>query len=126
MHDAEQNSAGQPNFEIQSIPHHAEAEKISVVMDGREVARLFLYYLTNDQHSAPFVFCEDWFVEEGYRSHGLGKFLAVEAIKRAQEKKCYKIVANSRFGKPHVHRLLESSGYRKHGFEFRVDISGDS
>ncbi|MGX1565480.1 GNAT family N-acetyltransferase [Streptomyces sp. NPDC055506] len=126
MDEIGKHSAGQPGFEVQSVPHHAEAEKISVVMNGREVARLFLYYLTNEQHSASFVFCEDWFVEEGYRNHGLGKILAVEAIRRARERKCYKVVANSRFGKENVHRLLESSGYRKHGFEFRVDIDGDS
>ncbi|SEN89583.1 GNAT family N-acetyltransferase [Actinacidiphila rubida] len=115
------DSSPTPEPRISVLPHPAEAERISVCIDGREVGHLLLYYMTNDQHSEPCTFCEDWFVEEQYRKQGIGELLAREAIRKSREHGCYKVIANSRFGRDHVHRLLEACGYTKHGYEFRVD-----
>jgi len=96
--------------------------KFFIEQDGEEVARAFLYLLKNDLHEEPFGFMEDVFVDENYRSQGLGTKIVEELIKTAKEKKCYKLIATSRYARPKVHILYERLGFKDQGKEFRVNF----
>ena len=74
----------------------ARGIRFSIAGPGGEMARAYLYIMTNDLHDAPFGLLEDVFVAESERGSGLGTALVNEAIAAAREAGCYKLVATSR------------------------------
>jgi GNAT superfamily N-acetyltransferase len=96
--------------------------KFEYVVDGKRVGRAFLFIIYNDLHQKPYGLLEDVFVEEEYRGKGIGKELVKQVIKKAKEIGCYKLIATSRFEREHVHRLYENLGFKKWGYEFRLDL----
>jgi GNAT superfamily N-acetyltransferase len=109
-------------IEIHSVKQNLKGVK-SIALDGeKEAGRTYIYFLRNDLHEKPFAFIEDVFVEKEYRGQGLGSRLVEEAIDRAKEEGCYKVVLTSRYSKPEVHQLYEKAGFVDHGKEFRIDL----
>ncbi len=96
--------------------------KFEYMIDGKPVGRAFLFIIYNDLHQKPYGLLEDVFVEEEYRSRGIGKELVKQVIKKAKELGCYKLIATSRFEREYVHRLYENLGFKKWGYEFRLDL----
>lgn len=90
---------------------------------GREVARTYLYVMTNDLHAEPFGYIEDVFVEPRYRGGGLVTRLHEMALSEARRHGCYKIVLSSRSDKPEVHAMYKHLGYEAHGVAFRLDLT---
>jgi len=100
----------------------AEGIRFSIKRDGNEIARAFLYLMTNDLHEKPFGLMEDVFVDESKRDEGLGTRLVDEIVKAAKESRCYKLIATSRDSRPKVHDLYRRLGFADHGREFRMDL----
>ena len=98
----------------------AKGIRFSIDADGREVARAYLYLMTNDLHAEPFGLLEDVYVDESQRGSGLGTAIVKEVIAAARELGCYKLIATSRASRPKVHELYERLGFEKHGVEFRI------
>lgn len=100
------------------------ARGIRFSIDGAsgEVARAYLYIMTNDLHDAPFGLLEDVFVAESERGGGLGTALVNEVIAAARGAGCYKLVATSRALRPKVHELYERLGFTNYGIEFRMNL----
>src|SRR5262245_18912939 len=92
----------------------ARGFRFSIDADGREVARAYLYLMTNDLHAAPFGLLEDVYVDESQRGGGLGTAIVKEVISAARELGCYKLIATSRASRPKVHELYERLGFEKH------------
>jgi GNAT superfamily N-acetyltransferase len=96
--------------------------KLSIEENGKEVARAFLYVLTNELHKEPFGLMEDVFVEEEFRGKGLGTMIVKALIEEAKRTGCYKLIATSRYSRENVHTLYERLGFKDHGKEFRIDF----
>jgi len=109
-------------MEIQTTEISATGVKLFIEQDGREVARAYLYLMTNDLHKEPFGLMEDVHVEESMRGQGLGTQLITKLIELAKERGCYKLIATSRYSRPNVHALYEKLGWKDHGKEFRIDF----
>ncbi len=102
----------------------ARGIRFSVNGPSGEVARGYLYVMTNDLHVEPFGLLEDVFVDESERGSGLGTALVQEVIAAAREAGCYKLVATSRASRPKVHELYERLGFANYGIEFRINLAG--
>lgn len=100
----------------------AKAVKFEVFDGKKSVGRIFLYLVYNGLHKRPYGFLEDLFVEEEYRSQGLGTSLIKAAIKEAKKLKSYKILATSRMERQKIHDYYERLGFKKYGFEFRMEL----
>ena len=96
--------------------------KFEYMIDGKRVGRAFLFIIYNDLHQKPYGLLEDVFVEEKYRGKGIGKELIKRVIEKAKELGCYKLIATSRFEREMVHKLYENLGFKKWGYEFRLDL----
>jgi GNAT superfamily N-acetyltransferase len=96
--------------------------KISVEENGKEIGRCFIYLIKNDLHKKPYALLEDVFVDENYREKGIGTKLVKKAIELAKELNCYKIIATSRFERENIHEWYQKLGFKKYGFEFRIDL----
>lgn len=110
-------------MEIQTKEISASGVKLFVEKDGKEVARAYLYLMTNDLHNHPFGFMEDVMVDESLRGQGIGTEIVNALVAEAKRRGCYKIIATSRHSRPKVHELYESLGWKDHGKEFRIDFS---
>lgn len=109
-------------MDIQHKDIDATGIKFYVQQNEKEVARAYLYILTNDLHKRPFGFMEDVFVDEAIRGQGVGSGLVQRVIDEARQKNCYKLICTSRYKKPKVHELYEALGLKNHGKEFRIDF----
>ncbi len=101
----------------------AHGIKITIEENGEEVARGYLYIMTNDLHTKPFAFMEDVFVVESLRGKGYGKKIVQELIEDAKREGCYKLIGTSRFERDNVHKFYEEFGFIKYGYEFRMNLT---
>jgi len=109
-------------MEIQQKEVNPSGIKFYVAVQEREIARAYLYILTNDLHPSPFGFMEDVFVDESLRGSGYGTSLVERIIEEAMVRGCYKLICTSRHGKDKVHGLYEKLGFVRQGLEFRIDF----
>lgn len=109
-------------MKIIAVPVAARGFKLIRQECGRELARAYVFFLKNDLHPRPFALLEDVFVHESSRGQGLGREIVAEAVARAKEAGCYKIIATSRHARPAVHDLYRSLGFVDHGKEFRLGL----
>ena len=100
----------------------SKAFRIAVHENNKEVGRAFLYLIYNNLHSNPYGLVEDVFVNEEFRGKGVGTLLMKKLVEEAKNHKCYKLLATSRHERENVHKLYEKVGFKKHGFEFRIDF----
>jgi len=99
-----------------------KAIKIFVEEKDKEIGRCFIYIIKNDLHEEPYALLEDVFVDENFRGKGIGTELVKRAIEFARKLNCYKIIATSRFGRENIHEWYQKLGFKKFGFEFRMDL----
>ncbi len=102
---------------------HARGIRFSINGASGEIARAYLYVMTNDLHTEPFGLLEDVFVDESQRGSGLGAALVQEVIAAARAAGCYKLIATSRASRPKVHELYERLGFENYGLEFRMSLA---
>jgi len=100
----------------------SRAIKIEIYKENEKIGRCFLYLIKNDLHKEPYCLLEDVFIEEKFRGKGYGSFLVKRAIELAKNYGCYKIIATSRFERENVHKFYENLGFKKFGYEFRIDL----
>lgn len=96
--------------------------KFSMVHEGKEVGRAYLYILKNDLHKQPFGFAEDLFLDEPLRGKGYGPQLMQAVLNEAKKRNCYKMIGTCRHTKPGLHKLYQKYGLRNQGLEFRIDF----
>ena len=109
-------------LEIKAETVEAKGIRLSIIETEREIARAYLYIMHNDLHSEPFALLEDVYVAESQRGTGLGTKLVKQAIAKAKELGCYKLIATSRKSRPRVHQLYLKLGFEERGLEFRIDF----
>ncbi len=93
------------------------------IKDGKKVVgRAFLYVIKNDLHERPYGLLEDLFVSEAFRGQGLGRALLSRVLTEAKRLKLYKIVGTSRTSRAAVHAMYIKFGFKKYGYEFRINL----
>lgn len=97
--------------------------RFSLIAEGEELGRAWLYILHNDLHKEPFGFIEDVYVDARCRGKGYGTELVEALIDEAKREGCYKIVLTSRNTKPEVHRFYAKFGFEEWGKEFRLPLA---
>ena len=96
--------------------------KFLILEENKEVTRARLYVLKNDLHPEPFGFIEDVYVKKDCQGKGYGTKIIKLLIEKAKECKCYKLICTSRLTKPGVHDFYDKLGFKKYGYEFRIDF----
>jgi len=96
--------------------------RCSLKKGEKEAGRAYLFLIRNELHSAPYGLLEDVYVEEQFRSSGIGTELVQTVINLARELGCYKLIATSRIERGEVHEWYEGLGFLRYGYEFRLDF----
>jgi ribosomal protein S18 acetylase RimI-like enzyme len=71
---------------------------------------------------APSAIVEDVAVAPDSQGQGIGQAMMRFAMRKAQEKNCYKIVLSSNAKRTRAHAFYETLGFERHGFSFRVQL----
>lgn len=98
------------------------SDVIIAKVNGAIVGAGIIFYLKNPGHEKPFAFLEGVVVDNKTRGKGIGTALSQKAINLAKSKKCYKIVFTSGMDRADIHKFYENLGFKKWGFEFRMDL----
>jgi len=98
------------------------AFRFSIEEDDKEVARGYLFIITNDQEKGPYGLMEDVFVDDSKRGQGYGTKILNKLIQEAKNQNCYKLIGTSRNERPKVHELYLNLGFKDYGKEFRMDL----
>ena len=96
--------------------------QFSIKEDGCIVGWAFLVVIQNNRHAEPYGLLENVYVEKVHRGKGFGTVLVNTVIEHAREIGCYKIIAQSRYGKEEVHKMYKSFNFTDHGKNFRIDL----
>ncbi len=107
---------------IKKIKKSSHAIKFEIKSGAKTVGRIYLYVIKNDLHTRPYGLLEDLFVNEEVRGQGIGTTLVNTAIDEAKKRKLYKLVGTSRMLREHLHAFYERYGFKKYGWEFRMDL----
>ena len=91
--------------------------------EGKIVGSGLIFYLNNPGHATPFAFLEGIVVDDNVRGKGIGTALSKKAIELAKQKGCYKIIFTSGMDRKEIHQFYENLGFKKWGFEFRMDLN---
>ena len=98
-------------------------KKLTITKDGKEIARVYLYFIRNELHEKPYALMEDLFVQEEFRGQGLGKQMVKAAVEEAKKEGCYKVICTSRYEREQVHKMYQNLGFNDYGKEFRINIA---
>jgi len=96
--------------------------KIVAEENGKEIGGCFIYLIKNRLHEELYALLEDVYVDKNFRGRGIGTELVRKAIELAKNLNCYKIIAISRFGREKIHEWYQNLGFKKFGFEFRMEL----
>lgn len=120
-------------YRVKSLPKNA-AEALTKVLDseycsvlvakdnGKVVASVFIFYLPVPAHGKPYAYLEGMVVDQKARGKGIGTKLTQKAIDLAKKRGCYKIIFTSGFDRQDIHKFYEKLGFKKWGYEFRMDL----
>lgn len=109
-------------MEIKKQEIISKAIKFEAVDGETIIGRAFLYLIKNGLHEKPYGLLEDVFVDENYRSKGIGTDLVKAIIEEAKNLGCYKLVGTSRTSRLNAHEWYEKLGFQDYGKEFRMDF----
>ncbi len=108
--------------DISSKNKKTDSLRLSLRQEGKEIGRVWLYFIRNDLHAQPYAYIEDLYVEEPFRGKSFGTKLMQAALEEARKRKCYKVIATSRFEREKVHEFYKKLGFKEYGKEFRMEL----
>ena len=82
----------------------------------------FLYVIFQDRHAEPYGLLENIYIEQEYRSQGIGTQVMSKLIQEAKDRGCYKLICTSKQENEKAHIFYERFGLKKIGYEFRMDL----
>lgn len=91
-------------------------------VDGKVVGTGLVFYLPIAAHGKPYAYLEGVVVDNNFRAQGIGTALSKKIIELAKNKGCYKILFVSGHDRSDIHKFYENLGFKKWGFEFRMDL----
>ena len=91
-------------------------------VDNKIVGSAVILYLPIPAYGKPYAYLEGLVVDKNSRQKGIGTALLAKLMELAKDKNCYKFVATSRFTSEDVHKFYEKSGFKRWGYEFRMDL----
>ncbi len=107
---------------ISEVKKEGYAVKFTAEQDGQKVGWAYVYLIFNERHSSPYGLMENVYVEQEFRGKGIGTSLVKAVIQEAKDRGCYKIICASNLDAERVHALYASQGFKKQGYEFRLDF----
>lgn len=91
-------------------------------VDNKIAGSATILYLPIPAYGKPYAYLEGLVVDKNFRQKGVGTALVEKLVELAKNKGCYKFIGTSRFASEDVHKFYEKFGFKKWGYEFRMDL----
>ena len=114
-----------PENAAQILSEQIDSKQCDVIVakiDGKIVGTGSVFYLPIPAHGNSYAFLEGIVADDKYRGRGVGTALSKKIIELAKSKGCYKIIFMSGMDRADIHKFYENLGFKKWGFEFRMDL----
>jgi len=95
---------------------------LAATENEKVIAAGMIYYIHVPVRGRSFALIEGLVVDESTRGQGVGTAMLSEFVKLARKRDCYKIIFTSGFDREDAHALYEKLGFKKWGYEFRMDL----
>ena len=96
---------------------------VIAAVDGKKVvATGMIFYIHVPVRGRSFALIEGLVVDENARGQGVGTLMLTEFVNLARKRDCYKVIFTSGFDRQEAHDLYEKLGFKKWGYEFRMDL----
>lgn len=107
---------------FQDIINDPNCDVVVAVEGQRVLATGAIYYIHVPARGRSFALVEGLVVDEKARGKGVGTEMLSEVVNLARKRDCYKIIFTSGFDRQEAHQLYEKLGFKKWGYEFRMDL----
>lgn len=114
------NPNGKLRLEIQ-IENKA-CQVLVAKLDNKVIGTATIYFIDVSVRDKSYAFLEGLVIHEDHRGNGHGTEFFQECVKQAKLKGCYKMLFTSGMDREDAHKFYEKLGFRKQGFEFRMDL----
>ncbi len=96
---------------------------VLAAVDGEKVIACgMVFYIHVPVRGRSFALIEGLVVDENTRGQGIGTLMLTEFVNLARKRDCYKVIFTSGFDRQEAHALYEKLGFKKWGYEFRMDL----
>jgi GNAT superfamily N-acetyltransferase len=113
-----------PNAErrLEDLVNDPNCDVLVAIDKEKVVATGMIFYIHVPIRGRSFAFIEGLVVDETTRGQGVGTQMLSEFVNLARKRDCYKIIFTSGFDREEAHQLYEKLGFKKWGYEFRMDL----
>ena len=91
-------------------------------LDDKIIGTATIYFIDVAAHGQPYAFLEGLVIHEDHRGNGHGTAFFKECAQIAKSKNCYKMLFTSGLDREDAHKFYEKLGFKKWGYEFRMDL----
>lgn len=91
-------------------------------LDGKTIGTATIYYIDVAAHGRPYAFLEGLVIHEDHRGNGHGTVFFKKCLEISKAKNCYKLLFTSGMDREDAHKFYEKLGFKKWGYEFRMDL----
>ncbi len=91
-------------------------------LEGKIIGTATIYFIDVAAHGRPYAFLEGLVIHEDHRGNGHGTAFFKKCLEIAKKKNCYKVLFTSGLDRQDAHKFYEKLGFKKWGYEFRMDL----
>lgn len=91
-------------------------------LDGKIIGTATIYFIDVAARGRPYAFLEGLVIHEDHRGNGHGTEFFKKCLEAAKNKNCYKMLFTSGMDRQDAHKFYEKLGFKKWGYEFRIDL----
>lgn len=91
-------------------------------LDDKIIGTATIYFIEVAARGRPYAFLEGLVIHEDHRGNGHGTAFFKECVEIAKKKSCYKMLFTSGLDRENAQKFYEKLGFKKWGFEFRMDL----
>lgn len=91
-------------------------------LDDKIIGTATIYFINVAVRDSSYAFLEGLVIHEDHRGNGHGTTFFKKCLEITKAKNCYKMIFTSGTDRKDAHKFYEKLGFKKWGYEFRMDL----
>lgn len=116
------NVAQNAQRRFEDLINDPNCDVLAAIEGNKLQATGMVFYIHVPVRGRSFALIEGLVVDQSARGQGLGTVMLSEFVNLARKRDCYKVIFTSGFDREEAHKLYEKLGFKKWGYEFRMDL----
>lgn len=116
------NVAQNAERRFEDLINDPNCDVLAAIEGNKLQATGMVFYIHVPVRGRSFALIEGLVVDQSARGQGLGTVMLSKFVNLARKRDCYKVIFTSGFDRKEAHKLYEKLGFKKWGYEFRMDL----